>query len=46
MVHTPIIPDREIVHILPSVSHLEVVVVYYQADKPVEEKENVSGNLF
>ncbi len=37
MVHTPVIPDRDIIHRLPPQAHLEVVVLDNQLREPVQE---------
>lgn len=38
MVHAPVIPDSEIVLVLPSVPDLQVVVIDEQSHEPVEQR--------
>ena len=38
MVHTSIIPNREIIGILPSMSHLQIVVIDNQPHEPVKQR--------
>ena len=38
MIHTPVIPDGEIILVLPSVSDLQVVVIDEQSHEPVEQR--------
>jgi len=37
MVHTPIIPNRHIVYVLPLIPDLQIMVLYDQLHKPVQE---------
>ena len=37
MVHTPIIPNRHIIHALPLVPHLQIVVLHNQLNKPIQK---------
>jgi len=43
MIHAPIIPDSEIVRILPAVAHLQIVVINYQTQKPREKPFALAG---
>lgn len=36
MIHTPIIPNRQIIHILPPLADLQVVILHDQLNKPVQ----------
>lgn len=37
MVHRPVVPDRQIVHVLPAVPHLQVVVLDDELHEPAQE---------
>ena len=37
MIHTPVIPDRQIVRILPSMSNLKIMIVNNQSQKPIKK---------
>lgn len=37
MIHTPVIPNRQIIRILPSVSYLEIMIIGHQSDKPLKQ---------
>jgi hypothetical protein len=36
MIHTPIIPDRKIIRILPSMSDLKIMIIHHESQKPVQ----------
>jgi len=38
VIHAPVVPDGQVVLVLPPVAHLQVVVVDDQADEPVEQR--------
>jgi hypothetical protein len=36
MIHTPIIPNREIIRILPPVSYLQIMIIHHKSQEPVQ----------
>ena len=37
MIHTPVIPNRQIIHILPPVPDLKIMVIRHQSHEPVKQ---------